>query len=149
MSENISFYKNLIKKHGYKFTVQKRIILLEIINSNTHLSVKEIYDRVKHNHIGITTVYRSLKTFNELGIVKEINVDGTSYYEIKIFSGNPLHIHFKCSICNSIIDIEDNFLNLEYIKLNKKIEEKNNLEIDDLNIMLIGICSKCKEDMNG
>ncbi len=149
MRENISFYKNLIKKHGYKFTVQKRIILLEVINSNTHLSVKEIYDRVKHNRIGITTVYRSLKTFNELGIVKEINVNGTSYYEIKIFSGNPLHIHFKCSKCNSIIDIEDNFLNLEYIKLNKKIEEKNNLEIDDLNIMLIGICSKCKEDMNG
>ncbi|MBN1039381.1 transcriptional repressor [Clostridium botulinum] len=149
MRENISFYKNLIKKHGYKFTVQKRIILLEVINSNTHLSVKEIYDRVKHNRIGITTVYRSLKTFNELGIVKEINVNGTSYYEIKIFSGNPLHIHFKCSKCNSIIDIEDNFLNLEYIKLNKKIEEKNNLEIDDLNIMLIGTCSKCKEDMNG
>ncbi|MBY6929023.1 Fur family transcriptional regulator [Clostridium botulinum] len=149
MRENISFYKNLIKKHGYKFTMQKRIILLEVINSNTHLSVKEIYDRVKHNRIGITTVYRSLKTFNELGIVKEINVNGISYYEIKIFSGNPLHIHFKCSKCNSIIDIEDNFLNLEYIKLNKKIEEKNNLEIDDLNIMLIGTCSKCKEDMNG
>lgn len=149
MRENISFYKNLIKKHGYKFTMQKRIILLEVINSNTHLSVKEIYDRVKHNRIGITTVYRSLKTFNELGIVKEINVNGTSYYEIKIFSGNPLHIHFKCSQCNSIIDIEDKFLNLEYIKLNKKIEEKNNLEIDDLNIMLIGTCSKCKEDMNG
>ncbi|HBJ1649844.1 UNVERIFIED_ORG: transcriptional repressor [Clostridium botulinum] len=149
MRENISFYKNLIKKHGYKFTMQKRIILLEVINSNTHLSVKEIYDRVKHNRIGITTVYRSLKTFNELGIVKEINVNGTSYYEIKIFSGNPLHIHFKCSKCNSIIDIEDKFLNLEYIKLNKKIEEKNNLEIDDLNIMLIGTCSKCKEDMNG
>ncbi len=149
MRENISFYKNLIKKQGYKFTMQKRIILLEVINSNTHLSVKEIYDRVKHNRIGITTVYRSLKTFNELGIVKEINVNGTSYYEIKIFSGNPLHIHFKCSKCNSIIDIEDKFLNLEYIKLNKKIEEKNNLEIDDLNIMLIGTCSKCKEDMNG
>ncbi len=149
MRENISFYKNLIKKHGYKFTMQKRIIVLEVINSNTHLSVKEIYDRVKHNRIGITTVYRSLKTFNELGIVKEINVNGTSYYEIKIFSGNPLHIHFKCSKCNSIIDIEDKFLNLEYIKLNKKIEEKNNLEIDDLNIMLIGTCSKCKEDMNG
>ncbi len=76
MRENISFYKNLIKKHGYKFTMQKRIILLEVINSNTHLSVKEIYDRVKHNRIGITTVYRSLKTFNELGIVKEINVNG-------------------------------------------------------------------------
>lgn len=149
MNKNISFYKNLIKKHGYKFTMQKRIILSAIIDSNTHVSVKEIYDKVKKNKIGITTIYRSLKVFNELGIVKEINVNGTNYYEIKIFSGNPLHIHFKCSKCNSIIDIKDKNLNLEYIKLNKKIEERNNLEIDDLNIMLIGICSKCKEDMNG
>ncbi|AOR24153.1 Fur family transcriptional regulator [Clostridium taeniosporum] len=149
MDKNISFYKSLIKKHGYKFTLQKRIILKEIINSSTHLSVKEIYDRVKNKRIGITTIYRSLKVFNELGIVKEINVDGTNYYEIKIFSGDPLHIHFKCSKCNSIIDIEDKDLNLDYIKLNRKIEEKNNLEIDDLNIMLIGICSKCKEDING
>nr|WP_286674312.1 Fur family transcriptional regulator [Clostridium sp. ZBS15] len=149
MSENISFYKNLIKKHGYKFTVQKRIILLEVINSNIHLSAKEIYEKIKSKHIGVSTIYRSLKVFTKLGITKEININGTNYYEIKIFSGNPLHIHFKCSKCNSIIDIEDKYLNLEYIKLNKKIQENNNLEIDDLNIMLIGVCSKCKEDMDG
>lgn len=149
MDKSISFYKNLIKKHGYKFTMQKRIILLAIINSKTHVSVKEIYDEVKEEKIGITTIYRSLKVFNRLGIVKEINVDGTNYYEIKIFSGNPLHIHFKCSKCDSIIDIDDKYLNLEYIKLNKRIEEKNNLEVADLNIMLIGICSKCKEDIDG
>lgn len=122
MNKDISFYKKLFKKKGYKFTIQKRIILLEIINSNTHLSVKEIYEKVKKNNVGFATVYRSLKLFNELGIIKEISIDNISYYEMKIFSSNPLHIHFKCSKCNSVIDINNKSLNLEYIKLNKKVE---------------------------
>jgi hypothetical protein len=28
-----------------------------------------------------------------------------NYYELKIYSKKSLHIHFKCSNCNSIIDI--------------------------------------------
>ena len=63
---------------------------------------------------------------------------------MKIFSGKPLHIHFKCSKCDSIIDIDNKDLNLEYIKLNKKVEKENNLDVFDVNIMLIGTCSKCK-----
>ncbi|MBW6411210.1 Fur family transcriptional regulator [Clostridium weizhouense] len=149
MDKDISFYKDIIQKNGHKFTMQKRIVLLEIINSKTHLSAKEIYEKVKNENIGFTTIYRSLKLFSDLGIIKEINIDGISYYEIKIFSGKPLHIHFKCSKCNSIIDIDDNYLNLEYIKLNRKVEEKKAVEVNDVDIMLIGICNRCKEDEDG
>ena len=146
MDKDLSLYKKLFEKNGFKFTVQKRIVLLEIINANTHLSVNEIYDRIKNRNIGLATIYRSLKLFNELGIIKQINIDNLSYYEMKIFSGKPLHIHFKCSKCDSIIDIDNKDLNLEYIKLNKKVEEENNLDVFDVNIILIGTCSKCKEN---
>ncbi|WP_368488754.1 Fur family transcriptional regulator [Clostridium sp. BJN0013] len=144
MDKDLSLYKKLIKNNGYEFTIQKRILLLEMINANTHLSVKQIYERIKDKNIGLATIYRSLKIFNELGIVKKINIDDINYYEIKIFSGKPLHIHFKCNKCNSIIDVDNFDLDLSYIKLNKKIEEKNNLEIYDVDIMLTGLCSKCK-----
>lgn len=146
MDKDFSWYKKLFEKNGYKFTAQKRIILLEIINANTHLSGKEIYEKVKNRNVGFATVYRSLKLFNELGIIKEINIDNVSYYEMKIFSKKPLHIHFKCSKCDNIIDIDNKDLNLEYIKLNNKVEEKNNVDVDvyDVNIMLIGVCNKCK-----
>ncbi|MBW6409609.1 Fur family transcriptional regulator [Clostridium weizhouense] len=144
MDKDLSFYKKLFKKKGYKFTIQKQLILLEIINSNTHLSVKEIYERIKKNNVGIATVYRSLKLFNELNIIKEINTNNISYYEMKIFSKKPLHIHFKCSKCNDVIDIDDRNLNLEFIKLNKKVEKESNVEVNDVNIMLIGLCDKCK-----
>ncbi|MCH3965960.1 MAG: hypothetical protein LKE46_17245 [Clostridium sp.] len=45
-----------------------------------------------------------------------------SYYGLKIYSKKPLHIHFKCTNCNDIIDIDDS-----------------------KNIVLFGICSKCRE----
>ncbi len=70
-----------------------------------------------------------------------------NYYEMKIFSGKPLHIHFKCYKCNSIIDIDSQNLNFDYLKLNKRIEEESNVEIYDSDIMFIGLCSKCREDL--
>ena len=146
MDKDLSWYKKLFEKNGYKFTAQKRIILLEIINAKTHLSVKEIYEKTVEKNVSFATIYRTLKLFNEFDIIKEINIDNINYYEMKLFSGKPLHMHFKCSKCGSIIDIDNKDLNLEYIKLNQKVEEENNLEVFDVNIMLIGTCSKCKED---
>ncbi|MBC2581713.1 Fur family transcriptional regulator [Clostridium sp. DJ247] len=79
-------------------------------------------------------------------MTKEININGISYYELKIYSKKPLHIHFKCINCNSIIDIEDSNINLEYIRINNYIEKTKNLDINDINIILVGLCSKCRED---
>ena len=147
MNNGLTPFKKILKKSGYKFTASRRTILEVILDSKTHLNVKEIYEKVKEKHIGSATVYRTLKVFNELGIVKEINVNGISYYEMKIFSKKPLHMHFKCFNCNSIIDIDSESLNFEYLRLNKKVEAENDLEIYDLNIMFIGLCSKCREEL--
>lgn len=147
MNNDLMSLKKIMEKSGYKFTTGRRTILEAILDSKTHLNVKEIYEKVKEKHVGSATVYRALRVFNELGIVKEININGISYYEMKIFSRKPLHIHFKCYKCNSIIDIDIQSLNLEYLKLNKQIEEENNLTIYDSNIMFIGLCSECREEL--
>ncbi|MBW4873176.1 MAG: transcriptional repressor, partial [Paeniclostridium sp.] len=100
MNETIEYIKKLFKKKGYKFTIQKKTILEVLLENKEHKNAKQIHDKVKNQNIGITTVYRTLNLFTELDIVKEINISGTSYYEIKIFSKNPFHIHFKCFKCN-------------------------------------------------
>lgn len=147
MTDDLIPFKKLLQKSGYKYTVGKQLVLKTVLDSNTHLNVKEIYERIEEKHIGLATVYRALKVFNQLGIVKEININGISYYEMKIFSGKPLHIHFKCYKCGSIIDIDSRKLNSEYLKLNRIIQLENNLEIYDSNIMFIGLCDKCKEEL--
>ncbi|ENK1243379.1 transcriptional repressor [Clostridium sporogenes] len=146
MSTQLEYFKKLIEEKGYKFTFQKKIILKVLVNSSIHLNAEEIYNEIKKENVGIATIYRNLKIFEELGIVKEFNIEGINYYEMKIFSGKPLHIHFKCLKCNSIIDMDNSKLNLEYLKLNRAIERSENLEIYDVNMLFLGLCSRCKEE---
>jgi len=143
--DKFSLIKKLIEKNGFKFTKQRKLILEQFFLADRHLSVEEIYQRLKENNIGLATVYRNVKIFNSIGIVKEIVVDGVSYYELKIYSKKPLHIHFQCVKCNDIIDIDERKVALEYLKVNKAIEDMNDLDIYDVNIMLIGLCKRCRE----
>lgn len=150
MDKDLIYFKKIVESNGHKFTKQKEYVLKILIQSNIHLSAEEIYRKIiKERSFGLATVYRALKVFKELNIIKEISVDGTNYYEMKIFSGKPLHIHFKCKECNSIIDIDSKYLNMDYLRLNSKIEEDNNLVVFDSDIMLIGLCTKCMEEKNG
>lgn len=146
MNETIEYIKKLFKKKGYKFTIQKKTILEVLLENKEHKNAKQIHDKVKNQNIGITTVYRTLNLFTELDIVKEINISGTSYYEINIFSKNPFHIHFKCFKCNSIIDINNKDINLNCLDLKQKVESVSNLDIYDINIMFTGLCKSCKEE---
>jgi Fe2+/Zn2+ uptake regulation proteins len=148
MEKDLIYFKKIIENKGYKFTRQKQCVLKTLIKSSIHLNAEEIYINVKNYSVGLATVYRSLKMFSELNIIKEISINGVNYYEMKIFSGKPLHIHFKCIKCNSIMDIDNKSLELDYLRLNNKIEKENNLIVSDANIMLIGLCSKCREDKN-
>lgn len=149
LQKNLLWYREILSRNNIKNTKQKEKILLELMQSSSHLMAEEIYQRVKNDKIGLATVYRSLKLFERLGIVKEIPMDGVKYYELKIYSKKPLHIHFKCSNCNAIIDIDDADINLDYIKLNQKVEMKRELEVNDVNITLLGLCKKCREELHG
>lgn len=143
--KSLEVFKKIFEKKGSKFTKQKQRVLKILVESKIHLNAEEIYNKLKYHKIGLATVYRSLKQFDEFGIVKEININGISYYEMKIYSKKPLHIHFKCLKCNDIIDIDDNTLNFEYIKLNNQIQAEKKLDIYDIDILLKGLCSKCRE----
>ena len=149
LQKNLLWYREILSRNNIKNTKQKEKILLELMQSSSHLMAEEIYQRVKNDKIGLATVYRSLKLFERLGIVKEIPMDGVKYYELKIYSKKPLHIHFKCSNCNVIIDIDYADINLDYIKLNQKVEMKRELEVNDVNITLLGLCKKCRGELHG
>ncbi|NLM44569.1 MAG: transcriptional repressor [Clostridiales bacterium] len=142
--DKFSLIKKLIKKNGYQITKQRKLILEQFFLADRHLSVEDIYQRLKEADVGLATVYRNVKIFTSIGIVKEIVVDGISYYELKIYSKKPLHLHFQCVKCNDIIDIDEREIALDYLKLNKTIEDKNDLEINDVDIMFIGLCKRCR-----
>ena len=142
--ETFGLIKKLIGKKGYKLTNQrKKVLSIFIKNDQRHFTAEEIYGELEMESIGIATIYRSVKLFVDLNIINEFKVDDTNHYELKMYAKKPLHIHFKCENCGRIEDIIDQEIILEYFKINKLIEEKQQNEIFDIDIMFRGLCRDC------
>jgi Fe2+ or Zn2+ uptake regulation protein len=45
-----------------------------------------------------------------------------------------------------MIDIDDTDINLDYIKLNLKVEHRKGIIVSDVNITLLGLCNTCREE---
>ena len=139
MSETIE--KKCIEK-GVKLTEQRRIIARVISESketygeSDHPDVDELYKRVSKidPKISIATVYRTVKLFEEAGIlVKHDFKAGKARYEI-----NDDHNHLIDIKTGEIIEFVDNDIE----ELQKKIAEKYGYELVDHKLELYGVKKK-------
>ena len=139
MSETIE-QKCLSK--GVKLTEQRKIIAKVISESkqaygeSDHPDVDELYSRVSKidPKISIATVYRTVKLFEEAGIlVKHDFKAGKARYEI-----NDDHNHLIDIKSGEIIE----FVDEEIEKLQKKVAEKYGYTLVDHKLELYGIKKK-------
>ena len=130
------------QKKGLKLTDQRRIIARVILESkeaygeSDHPDVDELYNRVSKidPKISIATVYRTVKLFEEAGIlVKHDFKAGKARYEI-----NDDHNHLIDIKTGEIIEFVDN----EIEELQKKIADKYGYELVDHKLELYGVKKK-------
>ena len=127
---------------GVKLTEQRRIIAKVISESkeaygkSDHPDVDELYNRVSKidPKISIATVYRTVKLFEEAGIlVKHDFKAGKARYEI-----NDDHNHLIDIKSGEIIE----FVDEEIEKLQKKVAEKYGYTLVDHKLELYGVKKK-------
>ena len=132
--------KQFLKKRGLKNSRKRELIFNTLLNNKNHLSVDEIYQQAKEldPHIGIATVFRTLKLLKSNELINEINIgDGKNRYEPSFKS--PHHDHLICSRCGTVLEAVDpriEKLQLELCKNNHFFPLSHRLEI-------FGICSAC------
>ena len=140
MSETIE--KKCIEK-GVKLTEQRRIIARVISESketygeSDHPDVDELYNRVSQidSKISIATVYRTVKLFEEAGILTKHDFkSGKARYEI-----NDDHNHLIDINSGEIIE----FVDKDIEELQKKIAKKLGYNLVDHKLELYG--SKLKK----
>ena len=127
---------------GVKLTEQRKIIAKVISESkeaygkSDHPDVDELYNRVSKidPKISIATVYRTVKLFEEAGIlVKHDFKAGKARYEI-----NDDHNHLIDIKTGEIIE----FVDEEIEKLQKKVAEKYGYTLVDHKLELYGVKKK-------
>ena len=135
MSETIE--QKCIAK-GVKLTDQRKIIAKVMSEANDHPDVDELYNRVLKidSKISIATVYRTVKLFEEFGILAKHEFKG----------GKARYEQLNESHHDHLIDIKSGeiieFVDQEIEKLQKKVAEKYGYDLVDHKLELYGVKKK-------
>ena len=132
MTETIE--KKCILK-GVKLTDQRKIIAKVMSDSSDHPDVDELYKRVLKidSKISIATVYRTVKLFEEVGILAKHYFKG----------GKARYEELNESHHDQLIDIRTGeiieFVDEDIEKLQKKVAEKYGYDLVDHKLELYGV----------
>ena len=121
-------------KVGVRLTEQRKIIAKVMSQSDDHPDVDELHRRVSKidSKVSIATVYRTVKLFEEAGIVSKHDFKGTkARYEQATVEH---HDHLIDINTGEIIE----FVNDDIEKLQKKVAEKLGYKLVDHRLELYG-----------
>lgn len=127
---------NKLKEKGLRTTPQRIILFHKLMQMRGHIKAEDLYNSVKEEipSISISTVYRTLKEFEENGFIYSLpsSVD----YGLTIFDTNlKLHHHFICKSCSEIFDIPADNVDIKVKNVKGEIELKT--------VVMKGICESC------
>jgi Fur family peroxide stress response transcriptional regulator len=140
--DELVFFRAMCKKHGLRVTHQKVMIYKELLKSSGHPSPEQLFSRLKRTLHGLSfdTVYRTLSTFNELGLVDMVEGYGTARRFDPMLEK---HHHFQCRNCGMIIDFKSDY----YDKLEIPNEIIRECEITKSRVTIDGFCKKCRKKL--
>jgi len=127
---------------GMRATNQRALVLEVIRHGQGHLDADEIYRRarIKQPRISLSTVYRTLRMFKELGLIEELHFDDAHHrYEIKPASE---HQHLVCLGCGKIVEFKCPLSS----KMKEDIARQNDFEVTGVEVRMTGYCPQCRQD---
>lgn len=121
-----------------KLTPQRLEIFKELLSHKNHPSAEAIFKELRKRlpTISLDTVYRTLATFDEIGIIKKLNVSTAR----TLFDTNlDQHHHFICSQCKRVEDIY--WPDFDDTSLPKSVLALGSVQ--ERHLELHGICNQC------
>jgi len=131
----VSRIEEMCVEKGMKMTGQRRVIAKVLSESTDHPDVEEVYRRSSEvdPKISIATVYRTVRLFEEAGIVERLDFgDGRARYEE---ASEEHHDHLINVQTGKIYEFHDN----EIEELQRKIAEKLGFKLVDHRMELFGV----------
>ena len=131
-------FKQLCRTRGLRVTEQRLEIFRTVARSKAHPSVETVCAEVRKKmpNISLDTVYRTLASLEEAGVVFRVGNSSKARFDADL---TP-HYHFVCMNCAGVYDIPAGG-NTPSIPDN--IEEFG--EVKNVNLQFRGICNRCRK----
>ena len=120
-------------------TAQRQLLLELLREAGGHLNADELYQRARHKQpsLSLSTVYRSLKLFKELGLVEEHHfAEAHHHYEVK----TQEHHHLVCLGCGRVVEFDYPLAK----RMKEEVGKEQDFDITVVEVRLLGFCSRCR-----
>lgn len=134
-------FENILSSRGIRPTAM-RLLVLKYLDAQIYaVSLNTIEEGL--NHPDKVTLYRTMKTFQEKGLVHIIE-DGTSTTKFALSledqdEGSNLHIHFYCKNCKNTYRLPKTHA--------PDLPLLAEFQLENMNLVAKGICNKCSKRM--
>ena len=136
--ESLELFREKCRRRNISITPQRVAIYSVLMDAKDHPGAEDIYNRIKITFpdISIDTIYRTLSTFSQMGLIDEVE----GYGEAKRYDPDlKPHHHFRCKKCNVIVDFRKESFN----KLQVPAEISEKYHVFSVKVVAEGLCDKC------
>jgi Fur family ferric uptake transcriptional regulator len=132
--------QKILKKHTLRKTIIRSALLQVFLEKNVALSHGEVEQMMEGNFDRLT-IYRTLKTFDEKGLIHKVIDDGAVIKyalceeECEAHDHKDNHVHFKCENC------EQTFC-LHHVPV-EKFDLPKGFKATDYQLLVLGTCGSC------
>ena len=141
MPNDIQELHEVLRKAGQRLTPQRMMVLSVLTERGGHMSAEEILAMIRQEYpyLNLSTVYRTLDLFVELGLVAQTDL-GEGVRQFELVGSHPHH-HLICQRCGDIIEVSDDLLG----PLRQTLREQFGFKARMDHFAIFGICRSCRE----
>ena len=130
-----------LRRSGGRITSTRRATVETLLaNTDRHISAEEIVAEVRrrHSEVAESTIYRTLATLEELGVITHMHLDhGPATFHL---AGHE-HRHLVCRNCHGIIETPADL----YAGVTRELLDRYGFEVQEEHFAVTGVCRVCRE----
>lgn len=132
--------KALLKKNGSSLTKPRKLIFDLLLNQKP----QTMHTLIEHSDrkVDRATLYRTLKLFENAGIVQRLNIGFKYKFELSdVFAGH--HHHFHCTSCGTTFSLQPNSMLETMIDT---VAAKSGFSPRSHQLEIYGLCPNCRQN---
>lgn len=129
--------KRRFNERGQRFTLQRERVWRLFESSPTGYTIAQATELLEAEGVGQSTVYRTVKTLNELGYLKWTHDQNQEH---RFVASQPGHAHLLvCRCCGAAVECAD----CDLAALELRIAGKTGFAVEGHHLEFFGVCPRC------
>lgn len=139
-SQMMQDFERALRAKGLRITHQRTEVFKAMLKHADHPTAENVFNQVRKRlkSISLDTVYRTIATFEEYGLIKRVHhLDNATRFDVNVSN----HHHLVCSKCKKIED----FYWPDFDRMKPPTSVSHWSQVEVKHVVIEGLCSGCKK----